>query len=314
MNKKMNIFSVVPGIEICIIMIISLFIPLISYNSDRYRVYNGFKLLTSIDTSISVEYHTRIEMLKIFVIISILLILASIISLMITGVTNTRFIAGSIVAIITSVIVIGMEFVIFISVKSMNDGTISIKSGLIFEILSAIGLLIYVIVMYILPENKEIKTNNNKFISDIQPSKNVEQIEKNNIPVLDVKREVLHNDNINRVDPDIEPTVYTEQLQGKIIGISGTFAGASIDLNAGESIIIGRDPSQCHLVLASSKVSRKHCSINRDISGVFVGITCYSPNGISLESGKFIQAGQTIRLITGERLIFANGEEILEIK
>ena len=311
MNKKMNIFSVVPGIEICIIMFISLFIPLISYNSDRYRVYNGIKLLTSIDTSISAEYHTRIEILKIFVIISILLIIASVISLAITGVTNAKFIAGSLVAIITSVIVIGMEFVIFISVKSMNDGTISIKSGLIFEILSAIGLLIYVIVMYILPENKDVETNNNKFIPDIQPSKKIEQ---NNIPVLDVKREVLYNDNINRGDPDIEPTVYTEQLQGKIIGISGTFAGASIELNAGESIIIGRDPSQCHLVLASSKVSRKHCSINRDISGVFVGITCYSPNGISLESGKFIQAGQTIRLITGERLIFANGEEILEIK
>lgn len=98
-----------------------------------------------------------------------------------------------------------------------------------------------------------------------------------------------------------------------ILGTEGTFKGASLQLSPGESIVVGRDPGQCNLVLSSPKVSRKHCTIFMDVSGTFISIICYSKNGIRFEDGKIIRDGETIKLTQKEKLIIADGSEILEI-
>ena len=54
MKKKMNIIFTLPGIEICIMLLLSLFMPLVSYNSGSYKLYNGITILSysSIDKRI----------------------------------------------------------------------------------------------------------------------------------------------------------------------------------------------------------------------------------------------------------------------
>lgn len=115
----------------------------------------------------------------------------------------------------------------------------------------------------------------------------------------------------------MNPTVYLEETQyidsKKIVGISGTFAGASIELNPGEKIMVGRDPSKCQLVLNDSKVSRVHCCISYDVSSMCTEIICYSPNGIKFEDGRTLQKDMKMEITKPERLILANGDEVLEI-
>lgn len=65
----------------------------------------------------------------------------------------------------------------------------------------------------------------------------------------------------------------------ELIGMNGIFKDASIPVNASEELIIGRDPSQCHLIIESEQVSRKHCSVSFDkITGQY-RITDFSSNG-----------------------------------
>lgn len=65
----------------------------------------------------------------------------------------------------------------------------------------------------------------------------------------------------------------------ELIGINGIFKGASIPVNVSEELIIGRDPSQCHLIIESEQVSRKHCSVSFDkITGQY-RVTDFSSNG-----------------------------------
>lgn len=311
MKKKMNIFLTIPGIEICIIMLISFFMPLVSFNSEKYTLYSGIKMLLHSDESISVECSNKLDSLRIFIIVALLLTVITIISYIVIGSIKAQFMVGGIISVFSAVCILIMEFVNYSSIKGSDTCGISTKSGFLFIMFSSLGMIIYVIVMCAVPDKESKK-------SDLDTGylpESYNQIKQKIYDSIEEKPIIYHD--IGKIDSkekgEIQPTVYGSVLQGIIIGVEGTFKGASIRMQPGESIVVGRDPNQCHLVLESLKVSRKHCVINMDSSGAFISIKCYSPNGLFFSDGRHIDSGETLKLTDTVRIILSNGEEVLEV-
>lgn len=68
---------------------------------------------------------------------------------------------------------------------------------------------------------------------------------------------------------------------GKLVGISGTYAGQIFELSSDAPIIIGRDPSQCNLVFSENRedISRRHCEISYYENDNAYGVVDCSKNG-----------------------------------
>ncbi|MBQ9198984.1 MAG: FHA domain-containing protein [Lachnospiraceae bacterium] len=70
----------------------------------------------------------------------------------------------------------------------------------------------------------------------------------------------------------------------KLMGLRGVYEGAEIDM--GQVIIIGRDPSVAQLVISKENISRKHCKIEfNENTGKYI-VTDYSSNGTFILNGR----------------------------
>lgn len=77
----------------------------------------------------------------------------------------------------------------------------------------------------------------------------------------------------------VKETAHKVQAKaGRLVGVSGMYAGAEIALDT-DGIILGRDASEAQLVIESPKVSRKHCKITYDLQKGNYVVTDYSTNG-----------------------------------
>lgn len=74
------------------------------------------------------------------------------------------------------------------------------------------------------------------------------------------------------------------KVEAKLIGLRGVYEGAEIDM--GQVIVIGRDPSVAQLVISRDNISRKHCKIvYNENTGKYI-VTDYSSNGTFILNGK----------------------------
>lgn len=78
----------------------------------------------------------------------------------------------------------------------------------------------------------------------------------------------------------------TVALEGRIVGCSGEYAGCEIGIMPGETINIGRSQTQCQLIVAGPKISRKHCSITYDGEKNCYIVTDSSANGTYYMDGR----------------------------
>lgn len=67
-------------------------------------------------------------------------------------------------------------------------------------------------------------------------------------------------------------------------GISGEFAGAVFDMKAVRQLTIGRNPSQCSVVVPDSGISRVHCVVEYRQDGIYV--KDMSTNGTFWQDGR----------------------------
>ena len=81
------------------------------------------------------------------------------------------------------------------------------------------------------------------------------------------------------------------QRQGKLRCTAGELAGASIILENGREIVIGRQADAANLVLSSAKVSKIHCSVSYDSDANQFYITDHSKNGTKLLNGSALLKG-----------------------
>lgn len=96
---------------------------------------------------------------------------------------------------------------------------------------------------------------------------------------------------------------------GKVTVTRGEFKGAEIEVTNREEVILGRDPSVCHLVFTNTKISRKHCGVryNPDSNTYFV--KNYSLNGTTFASGQPVSSDVFVEVMPGSMIQMAEGRE-----
>ncbi len=103
----------------------------------------------------------------------------------------------------------------------------------------------------------------------------------------------------------------TDILSGSLIGVKGTCAGYSFDLNSGEEIIIGKDAKVSMIVIdpAYKEISRKHVGVCYDITRDQYRVVDYSSNG-TWANGIRMDRGQAVYLPHSTELKLANDKNI----
>lgn len=101
---------------------------------------------------------------------------------------------------------------------------------------------------------------------------------------------------------------------GGIVGISGQYEGASIDICGGERIVLGRDGEQCNLIITEQGISRKHCEIAYDAYNRQYQVTDYSTNGVFLGNGVRLTKGMTTNLDPGTVIQMGNSMHRFRLK
>lgn len=111
-----------------------------------------------------------------------------------------------------------------------------------------------------------------------------------------------------------KPTVAAAVRRSSVSGVSGFFAGKTVEMTAGRPMIIGRDPQQAQLVFPSdmSEISRIHCIVTYDPGSQTFTVEDRSTNGTFLVNGQKIN-GQA-RLRSGERFYLSESTHLFELR
>ena len=100
---------------------------------------------------------------------------------------------------------------------------------------------------------------------------------------------------------------------GVLIAESGEYAGAEFELSDGETLVLGRDPAMCSIVLEDRNISRQHCSIRYSAAEGKYYVTDLSSNGTFLEDGIRLQPQTEIAVERGEKVVLSNQKEIFTL-
>lgn len=97
-------------------------------------------------------------------------------------------------------------------------------------------------------------------------------------------------------------------------GISGQFAGQTIELVQGQ-LVIGRDPKAAQLVYPQSTddISRKHVTIRYEEGTQKFTLEDSSSNGTFLMSNQRLESGKLHYMSSGERFYLADSKEVFEL-
>ena len=111
-----------------------------------------------------------------------------------------------------------------------------------------------------------------------------------------------------------KPTVAAAVKHSTVSGVSGFFAGKTIEIAPGRPMLIGRDPQQAQLVFPSemSEISRVHCIVSFDAASQTFTVEDRSTNGTFFVNGQKIN-GQA-RLRSGERFYLSDPTHLFELR
>ncbi len=110
-----------------------------------------------------------------------------------------------------------------------------------------------------------------------------------------------------------KPIVAAAVRRSTVTGVSGFFAGKTIEMPSGRPMIIGRDPQQAQLVFPSdmNEISRVHCIVTFDAASQSFTVEDRSTNGTFFVNGQKIN-GQA-RLRSGERFYLSEPTHLFEL-
>ena len=111
-----------------------------------------------------------------------------------------------------------------------------------------------------------------------------------------------------------KPTVAAAVRHSTVTGVSGFFAGKTIEMPSGRPMSIGRDPQQAQLVFPSdmNEISRVHCIVTFDAASQTFTVEDRSTNGTFFVNGQKIN-GQA-RLRSGERFYLSEPTHLFELR
>lgn len=108
-------------------------------------------------------------------------------------------------------------------------------------------------------------------------------------------------------------TVKVGKKDGKVTGVSGSYAGAAIPVTSKEPVIIGRDPSVCNIVVKGEKVSRKHCQIEYNPNNDMYMVTCYSANGVFDKGGNRLSENTAVPMYAGSEIHIGKDGDVFRL-
>lgn len=73
--------------------------------------------------------------------------------------------------------------------------------------------------------------------------------------------------------------------KGFIVGNSGEYAGAEIEVGENETVVIGKNPELCNIVLMNDKLSRIHCTVKFNAEQSLFYVIDLSSNGTYFADG-----------------------------
>ena len=97
-------------------------------------------------------------------------------------------------------------------------------------------------------------------------------------------------------------SAYTVSKHGVLTGIRGEFEGASVPLNPGDTITIGRNSDSCNLILQDKSVSRIHCYVRFDDKTDEYYVTDVSSLGVFDVDGNAIAKNVEVGLKPGSQI------------
>ncbi len=120
-----------------------------------------------------------------------------------------------------------------------------------------------------------------------------------------------------KTEPTPDPVTKAKKVQptAALKGISGQFAGQTVELVGGQ-LVIGRDPRLAQLVYpqSSEEISRKHATVRFDERTQKFVLEDSSSNGTFLSSKERLEPGKPYYLTSGERFYIADPKEVFELK
>lgn len=104
-----------------------------------------------------------------------------------------------------------------------------------------------------------------------------------------------------------------EAKNGTVAILEGVYKGEEIPLEDMQALIVGRDASQCNLVIEGEKVSRKHCSITWCARTGGYLLCDYSFNGTYYLNGQRLPKHMNIELPEGTEVYLGDKRNILRM-
>lgn len=118
----------------------------------------------------------------------------------------------------------------------------------------------------------------------------------------------MFDDTLATTNPHMDTAGYsTDPEERKLEGLSGSYQGAYIPMNPGDSLSLGRDIQHCNLVLEGGDISRIHCTINLDSKGQYYYVTDHSRNGTWLNDSDRLVKEAAVRCAPGTILSLGSG-------
>lgn len=102
--------------------------------------------------------------------------------------------------------------------------------------------------------------------------------------------------------------------EGALIGVGGVYAGSEFSMSDGETLILGRDPAACNIVLNDENISRQHCAVRYSAKEDKYFVTDLSKNGTFSEGGLRLQPQMETALMKGERIFLGDKKDIFRVK
>lgn len=107
--------------------------------------------------------------------------------------------------------------------------------------------------------------------------------------------------------------VKVSKKDGTITGVRGSYSGAVIPVKSGDTIIIGRDPAVCSIVVKDEKASRKHCEIAFNGDNGMYAVTDYSVNGVYDRDGNRIAEKVAVPMTAGSEIRIGKDGDIFRL-
>ncbi|MCI8963658.1 MAG: FHA domain-containing protein [Eubacterium sp.] len=106
----------------------------------------------------------------------------------------------------------------------------------------------------------------------------------------------------------------SSEVAGGLICIRGNHIGHMIPLPGDKTVVFGRDPAVCQVVLDDGQVSRKHCQITYIASLMQYRIMDLSKNGTFFGDGTRLKQGKEYYVKPAAEIYMGNGDNLYKFR